>query len=86
MDILLGTCADHITSDVQFGHAGASANAKQETAAAKNAALRKAGAHIPDSFDDFGRLIEEVYSGLVERGVIEVKPERPPPPVPMDVS
>lgn len=63
-----------------------SANAKQETAAAKNAALKKAGAHVPDSFDDFGNLIEEVYTGLVNRGVIEVLPERPPPPVPIDYA
>jgi len=82
----IGTCADHITSDVQFGHAGASANAKQETAAAKNAALKQAGANVPASFDDFGKLIEEVYTGLVERGVIEPQPEIPPPPVPMDYS
>lgn len=47
-----------------------SANAKQETAAAKNAALRAAGANVPDSFDDLGKMIEAVYTGLVERGVI----------------
>ncbi|PIO62755.1 CoA binding domain protein [Teladorsagia circumcincta] len=51
----IGTCADHITSEVQFGHAGASANALGETAAAKNAALKEAGARVPHSFDDLGQ-------------------------------
>lgn len=39
---------------MQFGHAGASANAQRETAVAKNAALKAAGAHVPKSFDDLG--------------------------------
>lgn len=69
---------------MQFGHAGASANARQETAAAKNAALRNVGAHVPDSFDDFGNLIAQVYNNLVEQGVIVPTNEEPPPPVPMD--
>lgn len=82
----IGTCADHITSEVQFGHAGASANAKSETAAAKNAALRAAGASVPDSFDDFGIEIAKVYRDLVEKGVIVEQEEVPPPPVPMDYA
>jgi hypothetical protein len=69
-----------------FTDVGASANATQETAAAKNAALRKAGAKVPDSFDDFGKLIEQVYTDLVNRGVIEVQPEQAPPPVPVDYA
>lgn len=32
----IGTCASMFTSEVQFGHAGACANADMETAAAKN--------------------------------------------------
>lgn len=80
----IGTCADKITSEVQFGHAGASANAVRETAASKNAALRAAGAYVPDSFDDFGNLISNVYKGLVDKGVIVPQTEEPPPPVPMD--
>ncbi|KAI1716194.1 ATP citrate lyase citrate-binding domain-containing protein [Ditylenchus destructor] len=80
----IGTCADYITSEVQFGHAGASANAARETAASKNAALRAAGANVPDSFDDFGNLISSVYKGLVDNGVIVPETEEPPPPVPMD--
>ncbi|KAF8383510.1 acly-1 [Pristionchus pacificus] len=82
----IGTCADHITSEVQFGHAGASAHGQGETAAAKNAALAEAGAHVPASFDDLGKTISAVYGDLVERGVIVPKPEVPPPAVPMDYS
>ncbi|VDK47817.1 unnamed protein product [Anisakis simplex] len=82
----IGTCADYITSEVQFGHAGASANAKSETAAAKNAALREAGAYVPASFDDLGTQIASVYNDLLEKGVIRPKEERPPPAVPMDYA
>ena len=32
----IGTCAGMFASEVQFGHAGACANADRETAAAKN--------------------------------------------------
>lgn len=42
---------------VQFGHAGACANAERETAAAKNNALRSCGAHVPKSFDELGTII-----------------------------
>ena len=59
----IGTCATLFTSEVQFGHAGACANAAQETATAKNAALRDAGAHVPPSFDQLGELIRDVYEG-----------------------
>jgi len=45
---------------VQFGHAGASANAENETAAAKNKALKLAGAAVPDSFNDLGDVIRLV--------------------------
>ncbi|CAJ0958126.1 unnamed protein product, partial [Mesorhabditis belari] len=82
----IGTCADHITSEVQFGHAGASANAQGETAAAKNSALRAAGAIVPASFDDLGKEIRKEYERLVSNGTIIPKEEVPPPAVPMDYS
>lgn len=52
------------TSEVQFGHAGACANAEEETADAKNMALLQAGALVPDSFDTLGVIIRYV-SGYV---------------------
>lgn len=74
------------TSEVQFGHAGSCANSDRETAVAKNAALRAAGANVPDSFDNLGDVIQDVYNKLVEDGTIVPQPEVPPPTVPMDYS
>ncbi|EGD77886.1 acly protein [Salpingoeca rosetta] len=80
----IGTCAKMFSSDVQFGHAGASAHSDRETALAKNKALREAGALVPESFDTLGELIHKTYSELVASGVILVKPEPAPPKVPID--
>ncbi|XP_071961776.1 ATP-citrate synthase-like [Antedon mediterranea] len=82
----IGTCASMFTSEVQFGHAGACANGEQETARAKNKALKEVGAHVPNSFDDLGEKIGEVYNKLVEEGVVIPSEEVPPPTVPMDYS
>merc|ERR1719356_1855451 len=82
----IGTCADMFTTDVQFGHAGASAGAQEETATSKNSALKAAGAEVPSSFDELGETIARVYTDLVTKGVIVPKPEVPPPPVPMDYN
>lgn len=71
---------------VQFGHAGASANAASETAASKNAALKAAGAIVPESFNDLGVAIKGVYEDLVNSGKIQPKEEKPPPAVPMDYT
>ena len=76
----IGTCADMFTTDVQFGHAGASAGAQEETATSKNSALKVAGAEVPSSFDELGETIARVYADLVMKGVIVPKPEVPPPP------
>ena len=46
----IGTCASIFPFDVQFGHAGALARGDTETAAAKNKALKKAGACVPENF------------------------------------
>ncbi|XP_065090279.1 ATP-citrate synthase isoform X2 [Ochlerotatus camptorhynchus] len=82
----IGTCAGMFTSEVQFGHAGSCANSDRETAAAKNKALTDAGAHVPDSFDNLGDMVESVYADLVKSGVIVPAEEVPPPTVPMDYS
>ncbi|XP_065053736.1 ATP-citrate synthase-like [Rhopilema esculentum] len=83
---VLGTCADMFTSEVQFGHANACANAEAETARAKNKALGEAGAHVPKTFDDLGIVINNVFKKLVADGKIVVKPEKRPPTVPMDYN
>ena len=46
----IGTCAKMFATDVQFGHAGALAQSDLETADAKNAGLKAAGALVPDTF------------------------------------
>merc|ERR1712070_1334202 len=62
----VGTCASCFATEVQFGHAGAQARGDAETAAAKNAAMKEAGINVPRSFDDLPRVIEDVYTRMVE--------------------
>lgn len=82
----IGTCAKMFTSEVQFGHAGACANSDRETAVAKNKALSEAGVYVPDTFDNLGKTIQDVYEDLVDQGEIIPQPEVPPPAVPMDYN
>ena len=56
-----GTSADNQFQDVQFGHAGAKANADNEKAVAKNKYLRESGAIVPESFDNIGELIRTTF-------------------------
>ncbi len=81
-----GTCSKAFKTEVQFGHAGAKAGSEAETADAKNAALKKAGAIVPDSYDDYDQKIKATYVALVKKGVIKPKPEPPVPKVPMDYA
>lgn len=81
-----GTCAKAFKTEVQFGHAGAKADDEMETADAKNRALREAGAYVPDSFDDYDKLINEVYTRLVKEGVIIPAPEPEIPKMPIDYN
>ena len=81
-----GTCSKAFKTEVQFGHAGAKADNEVETADAKNAALRAAGAIVPDSYDDYDQKIKETYERLVQKGVIQPKPEPPVPKIPMDYA
>lgn len=82
----IGTCASMFKSEVQFGHAGSIAHSNLETASAKNLALKNSGAYVPDSFDNLGDLIGNVYQSLVNNGTIKPETELPPPTVPMDYS
>lgn len=56
-----GSLAEKLVSEVQFGHAGAKANANEETASFKNNALREAGAFVPHNYQDFGDIIEKTF-------------------------
>jgi len=81
-----GTCSKAFKTEVQFGHAGAKAGSDAETADAKNAALKKAGAIVPNSYDDYDQKIKATYESLVKKGVIKPRPEPPAPKVPMDYA
>ncbi|MDY0117673.1 MAG: citrate/2-methylcitrate synthase [Sulfurimonadaceae bacterium] len=67
----IGTIAKYYDSGVQFGHAGASANADTETAEAKNKAMAAAGIYVPSSFNDLPNVIARVYGDLKAKGVIK---------------
>lgn len=71
----IGTIAKYYDSGVQFGHAGASANAASETAEAKNQAMADAGIYVPATFNDLPAKIAEVYGKLKADGVIKNIPE-----------
>merc|ERR1719310_1507474 len=82
----VGTCASCFATEVQFGHAGAQARGDMETAAAKNAAMKAAGIHVPNSFDELPDLISKIYTQMVEEGEIEEVPEAETPAVPVDFT
>ncbi|MBM4330065.1 MAG: ATP citrate synthase [Deltaproteobacteria bacterium] len=80
----IGTCSKVFPAEVQFGHAGARAGNIQETADAKNRALREAGAIVPNSFDDLDRMIKETFDKLLAEGKAMPTTEVAPPPIPQD--
>lgn len=80
----IGTCSDSFTFEVSFGHAGSNINGQMETSAAKNAALKAAGAFVPRDFDQLGHLLEKVFKVLVNKKSIVVADEPPIPKIPMD--
>lgn len=79
-----GTCAKLFPTEVQFGHAGAKSGKDQESAQSKLAALRDAGALVPQSFEDLPALIADTYQSLVRSGVVVPGPEPQPPALPDD--
>lgn len=81
-----GTCANMFPSGVQFGHAGAKADSKLETADAKNDALKKAGAIVPNSFDDYDKKIKQTYDKLVKARKIKPAKEVAVPTIPKDYA
>ncbi len=82
----IGTIAERLSSGVQFGHAGASAGTRRETAAAKNEAMRKAGIHVPKTFNDLPEIINAVHRALHAEGIIGEVNEPASAPVPEDCS
>jgi ATP citrate (pro-S)-lyase len=82
----LGTCASLFPYSVQFGHAGALAGSEAQTALAKNAALRAAGARVPANFNDFVVRIRDTFRELSASGAITPLEEPPTPTMPMDFA
>ncbi|RHZ63682.1 hypothetical protein CDV55_107429 [Aspergillus turcosus] len=82
----IGTCASMFKTEVQFGHAGASANSQLETAVYKNKAMREAGIHVPDTFEELPQLLKQVYDEQVKKGIIKPQPEPQVPKIPIDYS
>ncbi|KAI9039567.1 putative ATP citrate lyase, subunit 1 [Aspergillus affinis] len=82
----IGTCASMFKTEVQFGHAGASANSQLETAVNKNQAMREAGIHVPETFEDLPQTLKEVYDAEVQKGLIKPQPEPAVPKIPIDYS
>jgi succinyl-CoA synthetase alpha subunit len=80
----IGSCSKIFAAEIQFGHAGARAGSARETAELKNKAFRDAGARVPNSFDDFGDKIKEIYDALLKSGEILEKPEPETPPIPQN--
>ncbi|KAI9792243.1 MAG: citrate synthase [Piccolia ochrophora] len=82
----IGTCASMFKTEVQFGHAGSLANSQLETATTKNKAMKGAGIHVPETFEDLPETLSEVYQHLVKKGTIKPQPEPVPPKIPIDYS
>ncbi len=84
---VMGTCSKVFPTEVQFGHAGAKAGSDKETADAKNATLKKAGAIIPSSFDALGDEIARTFLKLKDEGkIVPVKEPETLPNIPMDYA
>lgn len=79
-----GTSIKHMPKGIQFGHAGAKADASRETAEAKNQALREVGVVVPQSFDDFGQAIKHTFDKLVADGLHKPIPDADAPAIPMN--
>lgn len=82
----IGTCASMFKTEVQFGHAGASANSDLETAVTKNKIMRESGIHVPDTFEDLPEVLAAVYKKLVQQGSIVPQTEPVPPKIPIDYA
>ncbi len=82
----IGTVANHFNQSIQFGHAGASAKKDIETAEAKNKAMRKAGIHVPKTFNHLPEVIEAIYRDLHAEGIIQDSEEEAVPNIPEDFN
>ncbi len=80
--LVSGTSASIFPWEVQFGHAGAKAGKEEESAEAKNKALREAGIIVPDSFEELEKTIKKTFLSLN----LPAKEEINPPGMPLDYN
>lgn len=65
---------------------GAKSGGEEESAQAKNAALKGAGAIVPTSFEGLEEAIKSTYNALVAEGTVTPAQEVQPPVVPEDLK
>ncbi|XWV25337.1 putative ATP-citrate synthase isoform X3 [Tupanvirus deep ocean] len=61
--LCLGSSADYLASDIQFGHAGADAHNKYEKASFKNSYMASCGIHVPSTWEE----METIMIKIAER-------------------
>jgi ATP-citrate lyase alpha-subunit len=66
----IGTCADKMDDNIQFGHGGSFANNQAQTAVYKNQYMKEHGILVPDSFDG----LEELIIDLTQQFKIDTSP------------
>ncbi|MCF7790912.1 MAG: hypothetical protein K9L78_01675 [Victivallales bacterium] len=71
----IGTSAQYLSSEVQFGHAGAKANAELEQAYAKNNAMREAGIIVPEKFNLLPKVIKDMYAKVLRKKQSDIAEE-----------
>ncbi len=81
-----GTCASLFPWEVQFGHAGAKAGREEESAAAKNKALRDAGIIVPESFEQMENTITQTFKRIMAAENLMMKEEQEPRVMPLDYA
>lgn len=60
----IGITSDYLSDDIQFGHAGASANSDYESAVFKNNYMKKNNIIVPETFEDLSEIIKETFEKL----------------------
>jgi ATP citrate (pro-S)-lyase len=73
----IGTSASLLGEEVQFGHAGASATSKYETASYKNYYMKDCGIVVPNSFEELEETIRITYNSISNsREIHTAEPQR----------
>src|SRR3989338_5002538 len=80
-----GTCAAIFPWEVQFGHAGAKAGKEEESAQAKNKALKESGIIVPESFEQLENTIQQAFKTLIAEEK-SMQHDSPPSQVPLDYA